>query len=114
MPCDREAAIAALDAAIAAAKRTIFIQVAVSAAVIAFSLAALAWINVPFGGFFLLPLLAVAVMAALIPVMGYAQVSPWLRYLRQLRDGLEAGAIHVEDVCGQPLTPTGWGWRRRT
>jgi len=112
LPCDREAAVAALDAAIAAARRqmllTSLLSLIFGAAALGFLAAAPAGAPGIFGLFGLLML----VFVALIPLSTYMQVEPWLRYLEELRDGLREGRIRVEDVCGRPLAAPGRkrGW----
>jgi len=109
LPCDREAAIAALNAAISSAKRTIYLSsgisilVAVIGAGIAASVPGIAGI----GGFFSLFILLFIGIALLFPVIAYAQTRPWVAYLEELREGIETGRIRLEDVCGRPIYWTG-------
>ena len=112
LPCDRWAAIAALRAAEAAARRTVLLTAAFTFILVLVGLGVLAaaapgaWGPVPagFGAVFTLVALVFILVLALFPVMVYMRVSPWLSYLEELRRGLEEGRIRVEDVCGKPLT----------
>jgi len=111
LPCDREAAVAALDAAIAAARRQILVTSFFSLLFGAAALGLIAAVPAGVPGFFGIFGLLVLVFVAAIPLMTYVQVGPWLRYLEELRDGLREGRIRVEDVCGRPLGLPGGGRR---
>lgn len=105
LPCDREAAIAALNAAISSAKRSIYLSSGVALIITILAVGMVSSITgfAELGGFFTLFILVFIAMAALIPVMAYAQTRPWIAYLEELREGLETGRIRIEDVCGTPI-----------
>jgi hypothetical protein len=112
LPCDREAALAALDAAISSARRSVAISAftAFIFMLILFTFAAMAADSPgPVGVF----IVFFALLLAVMPLASYMQVQPWIRYLEELRRGIEEGRIRVEDVCGRPLGPgVAPGWRR--
>ena len=103
LPCDREAALAALEAAIASARRQVLLNVFFGLAMFIIGLGVLAAAAPPAP---VAPLAVfVVLLFAFIPFMGYLSVEPWIRYLEELRRGIEEGRINVEDVCGRPLGP---------
>ena len=112
LPCDRRAAIAALDAAINAAKRSIYVGAAVVFAVALIGVAIAASLSPPgmLEGPLALFLLVFIAFALLVPIAAYAQAKPWIAYLEELKQGLESGSIRVEDVCGKPIY---WSQPRR-
>lgn len=106
LPCDREAALAALEAAIRSARRQVLATALVSLLVLAVALGFFAALAAPFsllGGVGAVFALLFAVFAALVPLLVYAQLGPWISYLEELRRGIEEGRVRVEDVCGRPL-----------
>ena len=54
-------------------------------------------------GFFGFAVLLFLAVFLLIPVIAYAQAAPWIRYLEELRRGIEDGTINIDDVCGRPI-----------
>ncbi len=112
LPCDREAAIAALNAAISSAKRSIYLSagIALIIALMGVAIAASFPATGPFGGVFAVFLLVFIGFALLFPLIAYMQAKPWITYLEELRRGIENGTINVEDVCGRPIY---WSGPRR-
>jgi hypothetical protein len=112
LPCDREAALAALDAAIASAKRSLLLTT-VTVVLFGFIMFAMVASVGPLfeTGVFGFAVLLFLVVFLLIPVLAYLQATPWIRYLEELRRGIESGEIDVRDVCGQPIY---WRSPRRT
>ena len=112
LPCDRRAAVAALEAAINTAKRGVYIGAAVAFTVALVGVVMAASLSPPgmLEGPLALFLLVFIAFALLIPLAAYAQVKPWIAYLEELKQGIESGSIRVEDVCGKPIY---WGQPRR-
>ncbi len=102
LPCDREAALAVLDAAIAAARRQVALTAVMSILFLgfAFTFTALAppGLFTPFLGLF-------AIFALLIPLMGYMRLQPWIRFLQRLREDIASGRVDLGSLCGRPLGP---------
>jgi len=113
LPCDRWAAVAALRAAVAAARRTVMLTALLTFVFVLLGLAVMAvasaswWPALAPGAFAAMFYLVAGVFilfASVFPVMVYLRLSPWISYLEELRRGLEEGRLRVEDVCGKPLT----------
>ena len=108
LPCDREAALEALSAAVAAARRQVLLNAFFGLAVFMIGLGMLTAAAPPAP---IAPLAVfVVLLFAMIPFMGYLSVEPWIRYLEELRRGIEEGRVNIGDVCGRPL---GLGAARR-
>ena len=107
LPCNREAAIASLRAAIASAKKAVILQAVITimlVAVFATILTQFSQMAPIFPGFMSVFIVVFLLFVLLIPVMGYLQLKPWIAYLEELVEGLRTGRIKIEDVCGVPIT----------
>jgi len=102
LPCDREAALAALDAAIASARRQVALTAVMSVLFLgfAFTVAAMAppGFFTPFLGLF-------ALFTLFIPLIGYMRLQPWIQFLRRLREDIASGRVDLGSLCGRPLGP---------
>ena len=107
LPCNREAAIASLKAAIVSAKKAVILQAVTTIVLVAVFAIVLTQFNqmAPvFPRFTSMFIVVFMLFALLIPVMSYLQLKPWIAYLEELVDGLRTGRTKVEDVCGVPIT----------
>ena len=104
LPCDREAALAALDAIASSIRRRIV------SSLIKFFTFMLILLIVPasMGASALLPFATLLLLLLIVTVvLSYYTLEPKLQYLEKLRRDLEEGRVSVEDVCGRPLLQLG-------